>query len=184
MLTRPTAQSVREALFNILTPAIAGTVFIDMYAGSGAIGIEALSRGAGKAVFIDNSRACRDIINGNLDLLRIDRRNVAVLDADLGKISAWGLVRDALSGLCGAPADIIYADPPYKYDGLDGLPQLISASGLCGGDGVFILEHSSKTVLPDGAGAFYKYRDRQYGDTRLSFYRARTGDEVEAESAC
>ncbi|MCL2057467.1 MAG: 16S rRNA (guanine(966)-N(2))-methyltransferase RsmD [Oscillospiraceae bacterium] len=171
--TRPTSQVAREALFSILAPRVAGAVFIDMYAGSGAVGIEALSRGAGCVVFADSSRECVDTIRDNLKLLGIGGRGALVLEADLARgAPAAAALRGALKRLGEVAADIIFADPPYGLEGILDMPRFISESYLCAADGTIIIEHSKKTIMPANSGMYEKARERQYGDSCLSFYES------------
>lgn len=109
LATRPTAGRLREALFNICQGKIEGARFLDLFAGSGAMGLEALSRGAKSAVFIDNGRECLRCIEENTELLKVERQSQAV----------YGDVFDQLKRLTkrNAVFDIIYADPPYAIYG-------------------------------------------------------------------
>src|SRR5580658_9810845 len=104
LATRPTPDRLRETLFDILAPRIAGTVFVDAYAGTGAVGIEALSRGAARCVFIENGRRAVEAIRENLRALRIEERASVVVGkaaAALGRVGA---------------ADIVFLDPPYEME--------------------------------------------------------------------
>ena len=163
---------VREALFSILASRIAGAVFVDLFAGSGAIGIEALSRGAGKVIFIDSNQGCGALIRENLKLLGASGRDALVLDIDLSRSAAQKALRGCLKLAGEAAADVVYADPPYDYGDMENLPRLISESCLCAPDGIFVFEHGKMRDAPQIAGAFEKYSERQYGDSRLSFYKS------------
>jgi len=143
-----------------------------MFAGSGAVGIEALSRGAGKVVFADSSRDCCELIRYNLKLLGTGGRNTYILDADLSHISAGAALRNALRQVGELAADVIFADPPYSYNGLSGLPRLLSEFDICAAEGIFIIEHGKKTDMPQDAGMYAKYREKNYGDSSLSFYQS------------
>src|SRR5579872_3197204 len=107
MATRPTPDRLRESLFNILAPRIEGATFMDVYAGTGAVGIEALSRGAGRAIFIERNRAAVEVIRENLSSLGLDNRSEVFTGKSI-------LVLDRLA------ADIVFLDPPYdlqrEYD--------------------------------------------------------------------
>ena len=168
--TRPTAQFAREALFNILAPRMAGAVFIDLFAGSGAVGIEALSRGAGGALFVERNRACCELIRANLTALGVDKRRYCVLEADMSARTAKPALLRGLDRLARPAADIVFADPPYEYAGMDGLPLLMSGLDVCAPGGILIIEHGKKSELPAAACAYVKYDVRKYGDTRFSFY--------------
>jgi 16S rRNA (guanine966-N2)-methyltransferase len=154
--TRPTADRVREALFSILGD-VAGARVLDLYAGSGALGIEALSRGAAAAVFVDSSQAAVAAIRRNLSELG--------LEAPVRR-------RDALDYLAGAvgedPYDLVFADPPYDSalrvaTGLaERLPPLLTA------DAVIVTESNKRAPLEL---PFPLLRERSYGDTRIAVHR-------------
>jgi 16S rRNA (guanine966-N2)-methyltransferase len=154
--TRPTADRVREALFSILGD-ISGLRVLDLYAGSGALGIEALSRGAVAATFVDSSRAAVVAIRSNLDALG--------LDADVHR-------RDALAHLAAAaggdPYDLIFVDPPYD-SALRVGPRLAELLPPILSDDALIVTESNKRApleLP-----FPLLRERSYGDTRIAVHR-------------
>ena len=168
--TRPTSQVAREALFNVLASRIAGALFIDMFAGSGAVGIEALSRGAGKVIFVDISRDCGALIRDNLKLLGAGTRETLVLAADIAKPDSFKEIREGIKRLGEAAADLIFADPPYSFEGVGSLPASIAGSSLCAADAMIIIEHGKKIAVPQRAGDFELIRSRQYGDSIMSFY--------------
>ena len=183
-LTRPTSLMVREALFSIIGDGIRGAVFADLFAGTGAIGIEALSRGAGAALFADKSRNCVKLINANLAALGIAEAGTEIgalalaLCVDMSRTSAPRLLRDGLERLggCSGGADFIYVDPPYSYDGISGLPGLLfGCPSICKNSTTLIIEHGAKVAMPDiaeGGGAVaQRYSKRKYGDSVLSFYK-------------
>lgn len=167
--TRPTSDRLRETLFNVLAPRIAGAVFLDLYAGSGAAGIEALSRGAREAIFIENAEPALRAIHGNLASLGI--RGGYSIEA---RSVASGLKRLAAAERA---ADIIFLDPPYAENA-----EYESTLGLLGGecrallaaDAVVVAEHLKKLDLEDRYGMLERYRLLKQGDSALSFY-ARTG---------
>ncbi len=156
---RPTSDKVKQALFNILGERILDAVFLDLYAGAGGIGIEALSRGARKAVFVDSSRQSLEIIRHNLEQAAFAEQAQAVLskaEAFLKKPSG--------------PYDIVFLDPPYA-DELPPLLELIAASGFVKSGGIVIAEHFRKQSSPERAGSLSLYREARYGDTVLAFYK-------------
>jgi 16S rRNA (guanine966-N2)-methyltransferase len=169
--TRPTSDRLRETLFNVLAPRIEGAAFLDLYAGSGAVGMEALSRGAAKAVFVENAPAALKVLRGNL--------------AALGLTSGFRIQPGPVSvflrrGYAGAPPtfDVIFLDPPYdaagEYEGTLGLlggP----AAGLVGPGGVVIAEHRRKQRLEEAYGGLSRVRLLEQGDAALSFYAAGSG---------
>lgn len=157
---RPTSGKVREAIFNILGPRITDSRFLDLYAGTGAVGLEALSRGASEAVFVDISsqriKLIRDLA-GKFGLA--EQAVVAQSDA-----RAF-LRRSEL------PFDIIFADPPYASDEIAGILPLLDSDELLNADGTIIIEHAKNTVMPDKLAHSILKKCYKYGDTMLSLYR-------------
>lgn len=161
--TRPTSDRLRETLFNIIGPSIdERTVFLDLCAGTGAVGIEALSRGAGFSAFVDRSRRACELIEVNLDQLRIpeEETEVVCLEAEV-----YVARRNPRS------FDFIFYDPPYDADYGPVLLELGDPeSALLAQAGVFVVEHHAKTSLPDAIGALRRWRIVKQGESRLSFY--------------
>lgn len=156
---RPTTNMVKEALFNILQSGIEGRRFLDLFSGSGQIGLEALSRGAREAVFVDSSR----------DSVRIIEKNVAAAGfAESAKVVAADFA-GYLRGERGT-FDVAFLDPPY-HDGLMEQALELTAGKMAPG-GVMICEHGSREVLPETAGSFAKAKVYRYGKTSLTAYRA------------
>jgi 16S rRNA (guanine966-N2)-methyltransferase len=156
--TRPTPDRLREALFNVLTPRIAGTVFADLYAGTGAVGIEALSRGASRAIFVEQSRAAVNIIRENLRSLGLEAR----AQVRQGRV---------LSMLTKIEADILFLDPPYALEKEYGLAlELLGsrASGLIGA--LVIAQHDRRAILEKSYGSLQRTRELKQGDNVSSFY--------------
>lgn len=170
--TRPTGDRLREALFNVLAPRIAGASFADLYAGSGAVGIEALSRGASQVCFVDNSPSAIAAIRANLASLKIesnfsiDTRSVsAVLDdfSQRGAKTLW---------------DVVFLDPPYQavhaYENtLETLGRL--AKAILAPNGIVIAEHQAEhraeASLAESYGSLHRYRVLKQSDAALSFYQ-------------
>lgn len=159
---RPTLNRVREALFNILMPRIPESRFLDLFAGSGANGIEALSRGAIQATFGEESAASLRILRANLTKVGFVKK-AHVVHATLPK--------DAHLLLGGGKGyDIIFADPPYRYEDYHGLGDAIAAHRLLNADGVVVIEHHADSKVTDELGPFKRDRIAKYGEVRLSFY--------------
>jgi 16S rRNA (guanine966-N2)-methyltransferase len=167
MDTRPTSDRLRETLFNILAPRIEGTLFIDLYAGSGAVGIEAISRGASEAIFIENAEPALRAIRQNLTTLGI--KGGYALDP---RSAASALKRLAASG---RQADIFFLDPPYASDS-DYETTLALLGGECASllapGAVVIAEHTKKRELAESFGVLNRYRLLKQGDAALSFYNS------------
>ncbi len=178
---RPTSDRLRETLFNVLGPGIAGSRFIDLFAGTGAIGIEALSRGAAEVVFVENHPPAVALIRRNLASLNI-RSGATVLAAD----ALRGLEKIASREKRGAVGyDFIFLDPPYAAakDYARVLEFLGSANLLASG-GIVVAEHRRSFDLPEEIGALRCYRVLRQGDAALSFYRvaiAAAGEDNSAE---
>jgi 16S rRNA (guanine(966)-N(2))-methyltransferase RsmD len=154
--TRPTPDRLRETLFNILSPLIQGALFVDAYAGTGAVGIEALSRGASRAIFIERSRAAVEVIRDNLTSLGLGGRS----EVFMGK---------TVSVLERVQADIVFLDPPYELekeykDALDLLGAREDAPGLV------IAQHAAKAELAKSYGNLHESRVLKQGDNALTFY--------------
>jgi 16S rRNA (guanine966-N2)-methyltransferase len=158
---RPTSDKVKQALFNILGAKVEGAVFLDLFAGTGSIGIEALSRGAGRTVFIDDARRSLDAVRHN-----IEQAGFGEL-AQVTASKAETFVRKALDRF-----DIVYVDPPYTTE-IKPLLELISGSGLLAPGAVVVAEHFKKQPSVKAAGMLVLYRETVYGDTVLAFYRER-----------
>ena len=151
---RPTPDRLREALFNVLSNRIAGTIFLDGYAGTGAVGIEALSRGAKHAILIEK----------RVDALAILRENLTSLDLSRDATVVRGSTAALLANY---PCDIAFLDPPYE------LVQEYSAALSALADTacpLAITQHSSRLVLPDHYGLLHKQRVLKQGDNSLSFF--------------
>jgi len=161
---KPTSNKAREALFEILKTRIAGASFLDIYCGSGAIGIEALSRGAKSAAFIDNNFKCVSVLKKNLKHLGI---------SGLSSINIYN--KDALMALKTLSAarlsfDIVFLDPPYNVDTAKNTLIAISNYDILARDVIIVAETYKKEKLPDDIGALKKYRIALYGDTKLEFF--------------
>jgi 16S rRNA (guanine966-N2)-methyltransferase len=155
---RPTPDRMRESLFNILAPQIEGAVFLDAYAGTGSVGIEALSRGAARVIFIEKNRAAANVIYENLRALRIQDRAEVVF----GKASAQ---------IPRFPADIVFLDPPYTLQS-----EYEMALNAVGAEpqALVIAQHSSHFDLKDRYGRLTRFRSLKQGDNVLSFYATET----------
>ncbi|MBA3391872.1 MAG: 16S rRNA (guanine(966)-N(2))-methyltransferase RsmD [Deltaproteobacteria bacterium] len=161
--TRPTSEKVREALFNILgrlLGPIDGAHVLDVFAGSGGVGIEALSRGAAHATFIDSGKAALLAIRGNLaDLGLTDRATVLPQDA----VAACARHRPA------EPWRLVFVDPPYASDLATRAVIAIPSESLAPG-AVIVIEHDRRNAPPDALGSLLRTDQRRYGDTMISFY--------------
>jgi len=172
---RPTSLRAREALFSILGSIIPGACVGDLFAGSGAIGLEALSRGAKKAVFVENHSEAAHILEKTLAQFKLSSQSqVFIQDV------ALAIQNTHLVG-CG-PFDVLYIDPPYQFDQSPQFLAQIENADLVAKNGHVIYEHFSKRTPPSAIGQWALTRTAQYGDTGLSFYRPQTEREMVAQS--
>ena len=159
LATRPTSDRLRETLFNVLGPRVAGASFADLYAGSGAVGIEALSRGARHATLVERAQPALQTIHANLTSLGI-RSGVRVESVS---VLAW--CRRAAAG----SLDLVFLDPPY--DAMEEYEAVLAAAGaLLAPDGLLVAEHRRKDALAESYGTLRRTRVLPQGDAALSFY--------------
>jgi 16S rRNA (guanine966-N2)-methyltransferase len=158
---RPTSDKLRETLFNVIGPRVVGARVIDGYAGTGAIGIEALSRGAAHVTFVESDRRAQTLISENLRSCGIESGYTMVRST---VERAWStLVADPAF----APFDLILLDPPYDQPAGE---TLAGADRLLAPVGWVVLEHARRTVLPDHTGRLDRVRDLRSGDSALAIY--------------
>jgi 16S rRNA (guanine966-N2)-methyltransferase len=164
--TRPTSDRLRETLFNILGSRIEGARFLDLCAGSGAVGLEALSRAASQVTFVDQSRKLCALIAENVQALKVDEKEIQVVNSEVTEFlgrHAWKRTQ---------PFDIIFFDPPYAADYEAVLNRVGEyAAVLLNEAGLMIVEHQKKRDLSEEFGALERYRILKQGDSVLSFYR-------------
>lgn len=164
--TRPTAEKVREALFDILGARVGGAAFGDLYAGTGAVGLEALSRGAASCLFVENGRKALGALEKNLDLLGVrGASRVLAMEA----AHALDLV-----GREGAALDLLFCDPPYADPRWPQLLAGMGARGILAAGALLVVEHAAKAAppCPDG---FERGRSYRYGDTGLTVFSREEG---------
>lgn len=160
--TRPTSDRLRETLFNILTPRINDeTRFLDLCAGTGAIGIEALSRGAAFVTFVDKSKRSCALIEENLDKLAVPESETEILNLEAENFTA----REHKRGW-----DLAFFDPPYESDYSLVLHDFGSKHDVLNEAGVLVVEHHTKKKMPDEVGTLRRWRVLKQGETSLSFY--------------
>lgn len=167
---RPTQDRVREAVFNLLGDINDKNV-LDLFAGSGAFGIEALSRGAARATFVDNNSRCIDTIKANLDSLRIDEYRYDTVRANALSVFPR-LVKE------GERFDLIFADPPYYKDIARKSLINIDAYDILTEIGIVIIEHFKKDSLEAPFRTLFRGKERRYGDTIITTYRRIPNEEV------
>lgn len=163
LATRPTSDRLRETLFNVLAPRISGASFLDLYAGSGAVGIEALSRAAAHVTFIERATPALKVLRANLDRLGLTQ-NFTILSAS---------VKAFLARPTPQPADIVFLDPPY--DAAQEYAATLTTLGakstsLLAPGALVIAEHRRKEKLADSYANLVRTRLLEQGDAALSFY--------------
>jgi len=157
---RPTSDRLRETLFNVLAPRIEGARFLDAYAGTGAVGIEALSRGAAHVTFVEQDRRAAELVEQNL--------------ARCGVNDRYAIIRARFAGAASRlpePFDILFLDPPYGTAEL--IDALDAAAPLVTGNAVLVVEHAKRDRAPEAVAALVRTRELAQGDSTLSFFRAR-----------
>lgn len=176
---RPTSDRLRETLFNVLGERVAGATFIDVFAGTGAVGIEALSRGARRVIFIEKNAEAVELIRKNLHSLgvRMGTQKGVALDFDANEIGSAEVVHagasSALKKLAegGVRADVIFADPPYaEKRKLEATLESIAGSEILSANGIFVAEHSSRVALEESSGKLRRTRVLTQGDSSISFF--------------
>ena len=160
---RPTSAKVREALFDILRNSIEEASFADLYAGTGTVGFEALSRGARHAVFVEPDGTRFKTIKGSVSALGFQDRSEVI------KGEAWDFLKKSVGR--GDTYDIFFLDPPYLSDEIEKVLPIIGEGNLLSERCVVIVEHFSKKKLPETAGTLKMEKTYRYGDTMLTFYR-------------
>jgi len=168
MATRPTSDRLRETLFNVLAPRIQGARFLDLYAGSGAVGIEAASRGAERVVLVERAATALKVLRANLENLGL-RGGVRV-----EALSVAAFLKKVRPESAGFVFDIVFMDPPYEADNEYALGLSLlggEASRLLSQDAVVIAEHRRRENLDERYGVLERTRVLEQGDAGLSFYR-------------
>ena len=154
---RPTPDRLREALFNVLAPRIAGAVFLDAYAGAGSVGIEALSRGAAHAVFVEKNSAAAKVIEQNLASLGIQDRSTVVR-------------RPSLAALGQFEADIYFLDPPYAAPAEYNAALTLLGERTLRPEALVLAQHAKRFQLADSFGRLRRVRVLAHGDNAISFF--------------
>ncbi len=167
-LIRPTSDRVREALFNIIAAKVPGSRVLDLYAGTGAFGVETLSRGAAAVVFVDQLRHSLELIQSTLQRSFAGAK-AALLQLDLAKPDSITRLHKRLPAeLC---FELIFLDPPYEQGLAETTLSRLAQSSLLAEDGLLIAEERKTARLPEQCGGLWLADQRSYGETGLWFYR-------------
>lgn len=160
---RPTAEKVREAVFSMISERVEGAVILDLFAGSGSLGLEALSRGASRAYFNEERRNVLKILKSNISLCKAEKNSI-VINSDFRQ--CFGMIADKL--------DIVFVDPPYKEGYNNGwyekAMQGIEEYGLAKKGTLVIAEHLEKYALDDLYGSFSRKKSKKYGSIGIDVY--------------
>jgi 16S rRNA (guanine966-N2)-methyltransferase len=161
---RPTSDRVREAIFDILGHHLTGETVLDLFAGTGSLGIEALSRGASWALFIDHSPKAIDLITKNLRLCGLETEGV-VLKKDL--LKGFPRRHPLLEG----KVDLVFVDPPYRKNMILPVLEELCGLGILGSSAALVAQSEQREVLPACVGSLEVVKSKIYGDTRITLYR-------------
>jgi len=161
--TRPTSDRVREALFNVLAARVPEARVLDGFAGTGALGIEALSRGAGSAVFVEQDGGVAEVLRDNLRRTGLETlARVLVQDVSrTGPLTPLG------------PFNLLFLDPPYERGWVQRMLEAVGPANLLAADGLLMIEHSRREPAPERVGELERLRQLTYGDTVISIYSGR-----------
>ena len=160
METRPTTDKVKESIFNIIQFDIEGRKVLDLFAGTGQLGIEALSRGSKSAVFVEQRREAANLVKENLKLTSLQERGSVVQGDALSYLST-----------CRETFDVIFLDPPYQTALLENALKSIAAFDILSKNGIIVCESDSERVLPALDAPYEKGKDYRYGKIKLTLYR-------------
>lgn len=173
--TRPTYDRLRETLFNVLSAAgaLEGVTFLDLFAGTGAVGIEALSRGASHVIFVESARKAAQLIRANLQALGVAG------EAEVYERSAGEALRQL--GASGVSPAVIFLDPPYRLQGAYRQTlRVVAQLELLAPGGILVAEHEKRFDPGPGEGQLRRYRRLDQGESSLSFYRVEVTEEGKA----
>ncbi len=158
--TRPTTDQVKEAVFNIIQFDVEGRRVLDLFAGTGQMGIEALSRGAGHCTFVDQRRDAANLVRSNLKLCRLEAQGRVLQTESLGFLRA---TRDKYH--------LIFLDPPYRTELLENALNLIAEIDILTENGIIICESPADKLMPELERPYCKGREYRYGKIKITVYR-------------
>lgn len=161
---RPTSAKVREALFAILRDRIQNATVLDLYAGTGALGLEALSRGAQHVVFVDQTPASLRVLQDNILRCESQEKSVVI------RLDVKRFLQTRPSGDRADRFDVVFVDPPYHTEEAESVLEWLGQSAILSPQGLLVMEHVSKQLVAEQTGNLRRYRQTRYGDTTLSFF--------------
>lgn len=159
---RPTTDRVKETMFNIIQAHIEGAKVVDLFSGTGSLGLEALSRGAGQVTFVEQNRKSLDILEKNIEKLKITE-GYQIIRKDV-----FGFLKDKSI----QPVDVIFADPPFTEEIAHDVMVTAAASSLFHENTILLIESGRREKIVDDYGHLVRYDVREFGDKTLSFFRA------------
>jgi 16S rRNA (guanine(966)-N(2))-methyltransferase RsmD len=159
---RPTSDKVKESLFNILSGQIEGAAFLDLYAGTGSVGMDALSRGAQNVVFVENNMRHLQYLKKNLSSCSFEGK------AEIFAVAASDFLKKVRRST--RLFDIIFIDPPYESGEVEKILPMLQEGDMMTDQGMVIIEHFHKKALPEKSGNLFLLKKYKYGETVLSFY--------------
>ena len=165
---RPTQSIARKALFDILGQDLEGIVFLDLFSGSGAVGLEAVSRGADKATLVEKDPKCVDVITENIDLLSIKPNESGALPYEIIQTDAFAAIK--LFARQDKKFDIIFIDPPYGRGLAKKALKTLEGYDILQPNCTVVIQHEKSEILPEKQGRFLLFRQKKYGSTFLSIY--------------
>lgn len=168
---RPTSDRVREAVFNVIAACIAEAGVLDLFAGTGALGLEALSRGAARATFVDNHIEAIRLIEQNIRLCGVKDRTVVMRRAILPSLAILAAQPTNVAGF-----HLVFLDPPYGQDQVPTVLERLTALRLVSPTAVAVAEHHRNDAIPDRCGSWHKTKERRYGDTLISYFSCESLD--------
>jgi len=163
MNTRPTTDKVKEAIFSIIGPYFDGGIVLDLFAGTGGLAIEALSRGMDRAILIDEDRKAIETIRDNVERVGFQSRVEIYRNDAMRALSAM-----ARRGL---RFDLVFLDPPYKMKNMDETMLMMQEAGMLNEDAIVVVEHDAKHVYDGRIGRLVNTRRAEYGNIAVSVYR-------------
>ncbi|WZL74798.1 16S rRNA (guanine(966)-N(2))-methyltransferase RsmD [Clostridiaceae bacterium 35-E11] len=160
--TRPTTDRVKESIFSIIHAHIIDSIIIDLFSGTGNLGIEALSRGAEKVFFVDKNKNSIQLIKENIESMGLKSKSEILFCDALKAIKQLASLSHKF--------DIIFMDPPYSKGLILPCMEAINAEDMLKEDGIILVEHDTKDTLPDNVGRLIKRKEKKYGNTMISIY--------------
>ncbi|WP_127531846.1 16S rRNA (guanine(966)-N(2))-methyltransferase RsmD [Paenibacillus kobensis] len=165
MNTRPTTDKVKEAIFSMIGPYFDGGLVLDLFAGTGGLGIEALSRGADKAIFVDKEKQSVDVVRHNTAAAGVSGRSEIYRNDAERAVKALAKREESFR--------LVFLDPPYRMTNMDELLGELAANGLLEQEATIVVEHDAAHVYPEQFGGFEQRRSVKYGDTAVTIYTFR-----------